>query len=87
MKITVLTYTQCSSEKRIPSMGSCMYDQQYANSIGIQPIHNSNTHATNNYAVTISCVQNACLEYVEMLGAFQNFENYISPPFPIFKIF
>ena len=63
-----------------------MYDQQYANSIGIQPIHNSNTHATNNYAVTISCVQNACLEYAEMLGAFQNFENYISPPFPIFKI-
>ena len=46
-----------------------MYDQQYANSIGIQHIHNSNTHATNNYAVTISCVENACLEYAQMLGA------------------
>ena len=56
-----------------------MYDQQYANSIGIQHIHNSNTHATNNYAVTISCVQNACLEHAEILGAPQKFENIHLP--------
>ena len=62
-----------------------MYDQQYANSIGIQHIHNSNTHATNNYPVTISCVQNACLEYAEMLGAFQNFESFLLSPNILFK--
>ena len=64
-----------------------MYDQQYANSIGIQHIHNSNTQATNNYAVTIPRIQNASLEHAEVLGAFQIFENLIFPPFPMFKIF
>ena len=34
---------------------------------------------------TVSQVQNACLEYAEILGALQKFENFIFPPFPIFK--
>ena len=44
-----------------------MYDQQYANSIGIQHIHNSLLQANKHYAFTISCVQDACLEHAETL--------------------
>jgi hypothetical protein len=40
---------------------------------------------TNYHAFTISSVQDACLEHAEVLGALQNFENFIFPPFPIFK--
>jgi hypothetical protein len=38
-----------------------------------------------NHAITISSVQDACLDHAEILGALQNFENFIFPPFPIFK--
>jgi hypothetical protein len=38
-------------------------------------------------AITISKVQNACLEHAEVLGALQNFENLSSLHFLFSKIF
>ena len=40
---------------------------------------------TFNHAITISSVQDACLEHAEILGALQKFEIFIFPPFPILK--
>jgi hypothetical protein len=40
---------------------------------------------TFNQAITISSVQDACLEHAEVWAALQKFETFIFPPFPIFK--
>ena len=54
-----------------------MYEQYYANFIWVEYIHNSILHANKHYAFTISCVQDACLEHAEILGALQNFESFL----------
>ena len=85
MKIAVLTYTSCLSEGKY-HLGDHAYmtsDMQIIYEFNILIIQMDSQ--TNHYAFTISCVQDSCLEHAERLGALQNFENYISPPFSYFQ--
>ena len=48
-------------------------------------MHESFNLSEVNHAITISSVQDACLDHAEIWGALQKFKNNIFPPFPSFK--
>ena len=80
-KIAILTHTPCLNEGKIFSWGHACITSN------MQTLYELNIIMMRILTMqfTISSVQDACLEHAEVLGALQNFEIYILPPFPIFK--